>query len=84
MKTNHVKKDQGEKLIQTLIFSKLRSCSWGFKKKECSAYYRILFTPKIITNQLLHKPLQEVAKNVFSCEKAYKDFLMLLTDNILH
>ena len=47
-KINHVKKDQGEKLIQTLIFSKSPSCLWGFKKKECSTYYRILFTLKDI------------------------------------
>ena len=46
---NHVKKDQEGKLILTLIFSKLPNCSWGFKKKECSAYYRILFTLKNIT-----------------------------------
>ena len=48
-KINHVKKDQGdEKLTQISIFSKLPSCPWGFKKKECSAYYRILFTPNNI------------------------------------
>ena len=48
-KIDHVKKDQGEKLIQTLICSKLPDWSWGFKKKECSAYYRILFTLQNIT-----------------------------------
>ena len=26
----HLKKDQGEKLIHTLIFFKLPRCSWGF------------------------------------------------------
>ena len=30
-KTSYVKKDQEEKLIQTLIFPK---CSWGFEKKK--------------------------------------------------
>ena len=30
-KNSYVKKDQEEKLIQTLIFPK---CSWGFEKKE--------------------------------------------------
>ena len=29
--------------------SKLSSCSWGFKKKECNSSYRILFTPNNIT-----------------------------------
>ena len=41
-------KDQEKKLIQTSIFSKLPSLSWGFKKKARSTYYRILFTPKNI------------------------------------
>ena len=50
MKNHSCKKDQGEKLIiQTLIFSTLLICPWGFKKKEWSAYYRILFTLKNIT-----------------------------------
>ena len=42
-------KKRSRKLIQTLIFSKLPSCTLGFKKKECRAYYRILFTLKNIT-----------------------------------
>ena len=42
-------KKRSRKLIQTLISSKLPSCSLGFKKKECSAYYRILFTLNNIT-----------------------------------
>ena len=32
----------------------------------------------------VHKDLQEIAKNVFGWEKPYKDFLVLLTENILH
>ena len=42
-------KKRSRKLIQTLIFSKLPSCTLGFKKKECRACYRILFTLKNIT-----------------------------------
>ena len=41
--------DQGEKLIEILIFSKLPKLLLGFKKKKCSSYYRILFTLKNIT-----------------------------------
>ena len=32
----------------------------------------------------MHKHLQETTKNVFSWEKLYIDFLILLTENILH
>ena len=32
----------------------------------------------------MHKHLQEVAKNVFSWRKLHIDFLILLTENILH
>ena len=49
IKNQSCKKNQGEKLFQTLIFSKLPSGYWGFKNKECSAYHRILFTIKSIT-----------------------------------
>ena len=42
-------KKRSRKLIQTLIFSKLPSCTLGFKKKECRACYRIFFTLKNIT-----------------------------------
>ena len=42
-------KKRSRKLIQTLIFSKLQSCSSIFKRRECSAYYRILFTLRNIT-----------------------------------
>ena len=42
-------KKRSRKLIQTLIFYKLPSCTLDFKKKECSAYYRILLTLKNIT-----------------------------------
>ena len=33
IKKSIMSKDQGKKLIQTSIFSKLPSLSWGFKKK---------------------------------------------------
>ena len=39
--------------FKTLIYSKLPSCTQGFKKKECSAYYRILFSLKNITKYTL-------------------------------
>ena len=42
-------KKGSKKTIQTLIFSKLPSCTLGFIKKDCSAYYRILLTLKNIT-----------------------------------
>ena len=48
-KTIKVKEDQGEKLIQNLIFFQASKCSKGFKRKECRAYYRILFASKSIT-----------------------------------
>ena len=53
MKNQSCKKNQEEKLIQTLIFSKQPYCTWGFMKKGCSAYYRILLTLKNITRYTL-------------------------------
>ena len=41
-KINYVKRIS--KTDSNFIFSKLQSCSLIFKKKECSVYYRILFT----------------------------------------
>ena len=41
MKNQSLKTRSRIKTDSTLVFSKVLSCSCGFKKKECSAYYLI-------------------------------------------
>ena len=41
MKNQSLKTRSRVKADSTLVFSKVPSCSCGFKKKECSAYYLI-------------------------------------------
>ena len=48
-------------------------------KKIMSGVLILFMCPKWV-----HKHLQKVAKNVFSLEKLFIDFLILLKENILH